>query len=824
MSNLTATATQLPSEDGHCPATFQSNQLPDGYDSAAAMTAPDAVIVVDRAGLIVAWNVGATRVYGYCEGEILGRPWTVLAGADRHGTLRRLHRRACEGVQIDAVDDVHIRKGGEKFDVRVSFSPARRDSSEIDGVVMISRDVTQTNRLLAQAAELQSVIDSLPVLVLYLDVELRVRFSNRSPLRTWVGAAGELKGRHIRDVLGESIYEKRARCFAETLSGRAVDFEYHIREQTGNLQFFQVTLQPDLDAFGGVRGLICVFTDISTVKHSEAELISSEKNLRALNEALPFGIIKADDRGRVYYANRQWFRMMEMKQSESFGEEWIEEVVSEEQAGLREDWRRSFSDVVELNREFRVGEAGRTRWVQLQLRPLFLDSGLSFFGVLRDVTEARAAQQRSAEHAAALEAANRRLEAHHQELEAANRALIAAKSQSEAATRAKSEFLANMSHEIRTPMTAILGFAEMLMLPDTSPDDMREAADTIRRNGVHLLQLINDILDVSKVEAGKLEIESVPCSPHDIVMEVMELMQVRASAKGLTLVHEFRNGLPDAIMSDPTRIRQILLNLVGNAVKFTEVGGVQLVVERKYTGRTGEQLIIEVHDTGIGIDPEFMRTMFEPFSQGDVTTTRHFGGTGLGLTISRRLARLLGGDIHVQSTKNVGSVMTLILPCRPTEQVAETSASRDVVAGGTWETTSPCRISGDELAGCRILFAEDGPDNQRLISRLLTRAGAEVTVVENGLLAVDAVRAAGRVNLTIDVILLDMMMPEMDGYEATRMLRRDGYRGPIIALTASAMQTDRDRCLAAGCDWHASKPTSPRDLIAVVRQFYPRQS
>lgn len=800
------------------------SSLTDGrYAWAVASAAQDAVVVVDRAGLIVAWNSGATRVYGYSEAEILGRPWTVIAEADRHATLHRLHKRACQGVQVDAVDDVHVRKGGEKFDVRMSFSPARRDTDEIDGAVVIIRDVTLSNRLLAQAAELQSVIDSLPVLVLYLDVEMRVRFSNRSPLRSWVGADGEIKGRHIRDVLGESIYEKRARCFIETLSGRAVDFEYHIREQTGNLQFLHVTLQPDLDAFGKARGLICVFTDISTVKHSEAELISSEKNLRALNEALPFGIIKADDRGRVFYANRQWFRMMEMRPVESFDEEWIEQVVSEEQAGLREDWRRSISDVLELNREFRVGEVGRQRWVHLHLRPLFLDSGLSFLGVLRDVTEARAAQQRLAEHAAALEAANRRLEAHRHEVEEANRALIAAKAQSEAATRAKSEFLANMSHEIRTPMTAILGFADMLLQSDTSPDDMREAADTIRRNGMHLLQVINDILDVSKIEAGKLEIESVPCSPQEIVMDVMELMQVRAKAKGLTLVHEFRNGLPDAILSDPTRLRQILLNLVGNAVKFTENGGVQLVVERKYTGRTGEQLIFEVHDTGIGIAPEFMRTMFEPFSQGDVTTTRHFGGTGLGLTISRRLARLLGGDIHVQSTKSVGSVMTLTLPCRPTEQATRSSMAADRFAVGPRQSPSSGRIAGDELAGCRILFVEDGPDNQRLISRLLTRAGAEVTIVENGRAAVDAVRTAEQVNVTIDLILLDMMMPEMDGYEATRTLRREGFRKPIIALTASAMQTDRDRCLEAGCDWYASKPISPQDLIAAVRRFYPRQ-
>jgi len=398
-------------------------------------------------------------------------------------------------------------------------------------------------------------------------------------------------------------------------------------------------------------------------------------------------------------------------------------------------------------------------------------------------------------------------------------ALQQGKAFAEAANRAKSEFLANMSHEIRTPMTAILGFAESLYEEDLPAQARRDAADTICRNGHYLLNVINDILDLSKIEAGKLEVEAIPCSLCQIVAEVADLARVRADAKGLAFHVEYEGAIPETIQTDPTRLRQILINLVANAVKFTETGSVTLRVALAVE-EGAPRLRCDIVDTGVGMTPEQVARVFHSFTQADSSTTRRFGGTGLGLAISKRLAQLLGGDVRVvasapqqgtcmRATVGVGALGGMSLIADP----AAPSVSPPAGAAARGEAGLA------DVSGCQVLLAEDGPDNQRLVSFLLRRAGAEVMVVENGELAVVAALQARRDGRPFDVILMDMQMPVTDGYQATLRLRQAGYAGAIIALTAHAMARDREKCLDAGCDDYLTKPIDRAELLACCARW-----
>ncbi len=403
-------------------------------------------------------------------------------------------------------------------------------------------------------------------------------------------------------------------------------------------------------------------------------------------------------------------------------------------------------------------------------------------------------------------------------------ALKAAMVAAQAADRAKSEFLANMSHEIRTPLAAILGYAELLREGrdpvEMTPIGQSDALETIHRNGEHLLQVINDILDLSKIEAGRLELELRFASPRQIVTEVLALFAPRATAKSLRLESCFDDELPDAVETDPTRLRQILLNIVGNAIKFTEIGGVR--VDAKWTGaETGPGRIeLVIRDSGIGMTHEEVSRLFQPFSQADGSTSRRYGGTGLGLglAICRRLVQMLGGSIDVTSEPEKGSCFTVSLPVARTRSQRANGAT---TANGHHAPPRNAAVSRGApdlcLAGYRILLAEDSADNQRLIRHLLQRAGAEVALADNGQSAVDQALQLQQ-GSAFDLILMDMQMPIMDGYEATTRLRWAGYRRPILALTAHALGTEQEKCLAAGCDEVCTKPIDRAAFFAAIRR------
>jgi signal transduction histidine kinase/ActR/RegA family two-component response regulator len=388
--------------------------------------------------------------------------------------------------------------------------------------------------------------------------------------------------------------------------------------------------------------------------------------------------------------------------------------------------------------------------------------------------------------------------------------------QAEVADRAKGEFLANMSHEIRTPMTAILGYTELLAEGSLDPTAAQNALATVRRNGEHLLTIINDILDLSKIETGQLTIERLPCHPRQLVLETAELMRPRVMSSGLRFDIEFDGPIPETVVTDPTRLRQILLNLIGNAIKFTQQGTVRVVVGWRDRAGADAQLSFEVHDTGIGMSETQLGKLFRRFTQADNSTTRRFGGTGLGLAISRRLTEMLGGEISVTSREGVGTTFhfTVVAPAAATSGLPRTGERSVNLALPTTE-----RPGGQlPLAGLRLLLAEDSPDNQNLIRQLLRKAGAEVAVVGDGQAALDQALAAVNRAQPFDAVLMDMQMPILDGYLATRLLREAGYVLPIIALTAHSMGADKQKCLDSGCDAFATKPIKREALVAVIQR------
>jgi signal transduction histidine kinase/ActR/RegA family two-component response regulator len=397
-------------------------------------------------------------------------------------------------------------------------------------------------------------------------------------------------------------------------------------------------------------------------------------------------------------------------------------------------------------------------------------------------------------------------------LETTNRALEGARDEALRAAQAKADFLANMSHEIRTPMTAILGYADLLR-ERPSAEDLETFTQAIQRSGRHLLVIINDILDFSKIDAGKMTLERIACDPAQVIESALDMVSERSREKGIALRRDLRPPFPRTVLSDPVRLQQILVNLLANAIKFTQQGEVCVEAFAERKGDAG-RLLIRVRDTGIGMSVEQVERLFRPFTQADETITRRYGGTGLGLSISHRLANLLGGELSASSEPGHGSCFKLALDLGDWDGLelgVPRVASRPTPAA----RAKVWRFSG------RVLLAEDGRENQRLIRILLERRGLEVELVENGRQAVERASAAWSDGQAHDLVLMDVQMPELDGMSATRELKRLGFPSPIVALTAQALEGDRQACLEAGYDDYETKPINPQRLDRLLARYVP---
>ncbi len=460
--------------------------------------------------------------------------------------------------------------------------------------------------------------------------------------------------------------------------------------------------------------------------------------------------------------------------------------------------------------EYRVVRPdGSVRWVLAKGAPHFTGTGkqrrlTSFDGTVADITDRKRQQQRLLESEQAAHAAN----------------------------QSKSEFLANMSHEIRTPMAAILGYADVLLGHLQDPDN-RNCILVMKRNGQHLLALINDILDLSRIEAGKVDIDLGTVSLVRLVSDVQSLMQVRADEKNLDFRVEFTSRVPEKIETDATRLRQVLINLIGNAIKFTEEGSVvlsvrladgdtlpadqhdeQVTAPKRLRSASNARVQFTVRDTGIGMSVEQQERLFKPFSQGDSSVTRSYGGSGLGLAISKRLAGILGGEIEMESELGAGSTFTVTIPFGLIDE-SELIQPDLITPQNNVDTV---HTTGRRLSCC-VLVVDDRRDVRHISQHFLEKAGATVVTAEDGQQAIDIAIAARDSGKPFELIVMDMQMPNVDGLQATGTLRSAGVEWPIIALTADAMKGDRDRCLDGGCDDYLSKPIDHAKLVGMVARY-----
>jgi len=638
-----------------------------------------------------------------------------------------------------------------------------------------------------------------------MDPDGAISFWNEAAARMFGYTREEVIGAGLHELLGaprhlEQFHSAFAR-FQRTGQGAAVGKTIQLEAVRKGGKEFTAELSLAALRLEGQWNAVAVLRDVSERNRAETEL----RRVRRAVESASDAIVLMDRQGTVTYLNPAAVAIS------GYTAESINALGGPVALAANPETATRISTAIREGRPW-TGElelrARDARIVSLLWQASTITDErqevVGFVAVGRDIRERKCAEEAIRQHAAALEAANR--------------ALAEATRVAETATRAKSAFLANMSHELRTPLTAILGFAETLRGGRMSPAQEEYAIQTIHRNGKHLLQLIDDVLDLSKIEAGKVPVELVWCTPAEILAGVESMMRGEAVVKGLSFCVQYDGLIPERIQSDPTRLRQILVNLVGNAVRFTEVGGVRLhaQLDRRSDGTTW--LECEVIDTGIGMTEEQLEHIFQPFTQADTTISRRFGGSGLGLAISRGLAEALGGTITAESKLGLGSVFTLSIPTGPLEGVPLVECGGTAVAESTWTEDDDPPETETRLCG-RVLLAEDGPDNRNLISFILRKAGAAVCLAENGRIACDLVARAHAEGKPFDMVLMDVQMPVLDGYAATRELRQAGWTLPIVALTAHAMSDDRQKALDAGCDDYASKPIHRAHLIELVRKY-----
>lgn len=516
----------------------------------------------------------------------------------------------------------------------------------------------------------------------------------------------------------------------------------------------------------------------------DTEIEWTEEVLKGLIESAPDALVMVNADGKILYVNSQTQNLFGYSSQELLGRE-IECLLPERFRGRHVGQRSGYFESLKMRpmgaglELFGLHKSGREIPVETSLSPLKTPRGFVVTAAIRDISDRKKAQEE----------------------------LRKAREVAEAANRSKSEFLANMSHEIRTPLAGILGYSEMIAFYCHSNEERKGYMDKIRRCSDTLTELIADILDLSKVEAGALKVERVSFNPVTEIENVVNLLQGSADEKKISLETQYERPFPNQIVSDPTRFRQILTNLLGNAIKFTNQGRVSLRVstDQKDTNR----LNLAVTDTGCGLTSAEQSRLFQPFVQADSSTTRKFGGTGLGLALSRRLAEALGGElILVSSAPNKGSTFQLNIPIHARESLQGQSFPSQE------KTRETDRLAWPRLDHLRVLLAEDNPDNQEMIKRFVSEQGAAVEVANNGNEALVKVRTS-----QFDVILMDVQMPELDGYEVTKTLRREGNKIPIIAITAHAMNDERDRCLEAGCDEFLTKPLDVLKLIQIIHQY-----
>jgi len=765
----------------------------------------DGLIATDSSGRITRINPVAEYLTGWKAEEALGRPsgevFRIINEFTRENVQNPIERVLKEGRIVGLANHtVLIARDGTERPIADSGAPIRlEEGGEVLGAVLVFRDQTRERqaeeelkfRNLLLATQQEVSIDG----ILVVDGHDKILSYNSRFVDLW-GIPPEVVATKSDELALKSVLDKLADPgkFLEK-----VQYLYEHREENSRDEIvladgriFDRYSAPMIGAASKYYGRIWYFRDISAQKRTEEAIRESELKFRTITESALDAIIMMDNAGMVTFWNPAAEKIFGYSKEELLGKD-VHMVLSP--AHYLDSFQKAFSKWRETGEGPAIGKVvelqalragGKEISVELSLSSVNLGEKWSAVGIIRDITERKKAEENLLE---------------------ANRQLEAATAQATLANRAKSEFLANMSHEIRTPLNAVIGFTELLKGRITD-EKSRNYLEGIVTGGRNLLNLINDILDLSKIEAGRMEIHPEVVNPQSLYEEMAQIFSVRMNEKGLYLRIEISPSLSQALLLDETRLRQILLNLVGNSVKFTEKGGITMrmrTVPRALDGSVVD-LLLEVEDTGIGIPAEQQNQIFEAFRQQEGQSTRKYGGTGLGLTITKHLVAIMGGNISLESEPGKGSIFRVLLP-----GIRVTA----LVAGGNEE--------GDEIfesvifQGSTVLMVEDIESNRQVIAGLLDPYHLVVAEAVNGLEGIDMARIVHP-----DLILMDMQMPVMDGYEATRRIKADPdlKHIPVVALTASALKEDA-RSILELCDGYLRKPVSKRILLRELARFLP---
>ena len=798
----------------------------------------DGIVACDASGALTLFNRATREMHGSDTQPIPPEDWSqhfALLHTDGVTPLATneipLYRALVEEVVSDASIILGERNGSGRRHVVTNGRALFDKAGKKLGAVVAMRDVTATihaeTELQDQKRFVETVLTNVSDGVIACDASGNITYLNPAIQRMM--ELGDLPSERPREWAVErlALYEPAGhnlvhwedRPLGKALKGRSVaGEEYVIRPSVGASRNLVISARPMLGIDGSIIGAVATWHDTTNFVQHQKQLVlakeAAEMHRKGLERfqllvdgAKDYAIYMLGNDGTVETWNTGASRLKGYLPEEVLGQNFelfypIEDIADGKPLHNLEIARK----VGKYEEDgWRVRKDGSRFWANVVIEAMNDNQGnaIGFSKITRDLTERRKAEQMLANMNDALRAQAIELE----------QATLAA----DTANHAKSSFLANMSHEIRTPIAAILGYTDLLLDPKRGRSDRFNDLQAVRRNGKHLLELISDILDLSKIEAGRTEIERIETNLARLAGEVISMTRPKAIEKSLELKLAFLTPVPQKVITDPLRLRQILVNLVGNAVKFTAEGQISVAVSCEVQSDGHTQVRFDVRDSGVGMTPEQKKRLFKPFMQADASTTRQFGGTGLGLTISRQLANLLGGDISVESEAGLGSTFSLVINVEPT--------TTDQFASGLTEAStasiSPVATSDSkiDLTGTRVLLAEDGIDNREILAAYLKFAGARVELAENGREAVTEAFSAVDAGDPYAVIIMDMQMPVLDGYGATSELRIRGYSEPIVALTANAMSDDRTKCLSAGCDFYLSKPVDQREFLQTIARF-----
>ena len=668
-----------------------------------------------------------------------------------------------------------------------------------------------------------AVLQACGALVVVFDSEGRIVLCNRAFEEVTGYSGAEVAGKIFFDVLvSPAGREQSRRRLEHGISAReASAFENEWITKSGDTRRISFSNVPMVNEAGDLRYYITTGIDITDRQRTDQELLKSEIQFRSIWEASCEPMFLTDRAGTIVKVNAAFAGLLGTDPIALEGMNLPGLFHPAEREELREYLRARYASGIkehffEREMHFLHGRSGifenSVTRVDIPGQPP------QMLGILRDVTEQRRNAAELARAKEAAEAANRELIAANRNLEETGRLAREMADRAEALSAAKSDFLANMTHEVRTPLNGILGMTG-LALETQLQSDQREYLELVKSSAEALLSLVNDVLDFSKYEVGKLGLDCVEFSLRALVREVLRPLALRASVSGLAFESVIEDQVPERLIGDPLRISQVLRNLAGNAIKFTNAGQVSVNVLTESIDGSKVTLRFSVVDTGIGIPPEKHRMIFEPFTQADGSTTRKYGGTGLGLSICSGLVELMGGRIWVESEPGQGSAFHFTLPL---ELVATVQSSESLASpSASQERSKPERSKPDGAKRkLRILVAEDNSVNQRLAARLLEREGHTVTIAGSGQAALDALERQ-----QFDLILMDVQMPGLDGLQATARIRENergsGRRVPIVAMTAQAAESDRVRCLESGMDAYVTKPVHVPDLMRMIESVVP---